>query len=172
MSSAVITLACIVLLPIAIIVALRVNATLVFLSLCLGDVLAQFVANNTNDSLSGLLSSSHITASIHPTDNTWRILLLLLPVVITTAMMIHTVKGNSRILLNILPAAGVGLVGALLVVPLMPASAAQDIINSTLWTRITDAQSLVVGISAIACLGVLWLQRPKVGGGKHGKHSS
>ena len=168
MNSAEISLACIVALPIAVIVLLRVNATLVFLSLCLGDVLAQFVANDAN-SLTSLFSTSHIPATVHPSDATWKLALLLLPVIITTVLMVHTIKGHSRLLLNILPAAGVGLVGALLAVPLLPASAAQDIINSSLWGQITRAQSLIVGISALACLGVLWLQRPKLSGSKHNK---
>jgi len=73
-------------------------------------------------------------------------------------------------LVNILPAASVGLVGALLVVPLLPASAAQDIINSSLWDQLTRAQSLIVGISALACLCVLWVQRPKTNSSKHAKH--
>lgn len=170
MSSA-ITLACIVFLPIAIITALRVNATLVFLSLCLGDVLAQFVANDAN-SLTSLFSSSHVSNNVHPADTTWKLILLLLPVVITTIIMIRTIKGGSRLALNLLPAAGVGLVGALLAVPLLPATAASDLINTTLWTQLTRAESLVVGISALACLGVLWLQRPKASSGKHGKHAT
>jgi hypothetical protein len=164
-------LACLIILPIALVVALRINATLVFLSLCLGDVLAQFVVNDAN-SLTGLLSSAHIHTTISPTSNTWRLVLLLLPIVITAVIMVHTIKGNSRIIFNILPAAGIGLVGALLVVPLLPPSAAQDIVNTTLWGQITRIQDVIVGGSAVACLFVLWFQRPKSGGSKHGKHSS
>jgi hypothetical protein len=163
-------LACIIILPIALITFLRVNATLVFLSLCLGDVLSQFVASDAN-SFTTFFTTTHATANLHPTDSTWKLILLLLPVLITLGIMFHTVKGNSKIVVNMLPAASVGLVGALLVVPLLPASAAQDIINSTLWDQLTRLQSLVVGISALACLCVLWMQRPKTGGGKHSKHS-
>jgi hypothetical protein len=165
-----IMLACIIILPIAVFLALRINATLVFLSLCLGDVLAQFVVADAN-SLTGLLSSAHVKATINPTSNTWRIGLILLPTVITAVIMVHTIKGNSKMILNILPAAGVGLVGALLVVPLLPLGTAQDIVNTSLWSQITRVQDVIVGGSALACLSVLWLQRPKVSG-KHGKHGS
>jgi hypothetical protein len=165
-----IMLACIVILPIVILFLLRVNAALVFLSLCLGDVLTQFVATNSN-TLSGLLSSSHVTATLHPTNNTWRLVLLLLPVVITAAFMVHSVKGNSRKILNILPAAGVGLVGALLVVPLLPAATAETIINNSLWNQLTTYQGVIVVASAIACLSMLLVQQPKGGKGKHSKHS-
>jgi hypothetical protein len=164
-----ITLACIIILPIAVIVFLRVNAALVFLSLCLGDVLTQFVATNDN-SLTNLLYSSHVNASLHPPNDTWRLILLLLPVVITTVIMVHTIKGNSRRLLNLLPAVGFGLVGALLVVPVLPATAAQDVINNSLWSQLTKYQGVIVLLSALACLSMLWLQRSKSSGGKHSKH--
>ena len=140
-----ITLACIIIAPIAIIVFLRANATLVFLSLCLGDVLGQFVASN---SLTTILSSSHITASLHAPDNNWRLVLLLLPVIITAALMFHTVKGSRKIL-NMLPAIGVGLVGALLVVPVLPAATAQDAINNSLWSQLTNYQGIIVILSAL-----------------------
>jgi hypothetical protein len=164
-----IMLACIIVLPIVILFFLRVNATLVFLSLCLGNVLTQFVATNSN-TFAGLLSSSHVTATLHPTSNTWRLVLLLLPVVITTAFMVHSVKGNSRKILNILPAAGVGLLGAFLVVPLLPAATADSIINNSLWNQLATYQSLIVAASAIACLSMLLVQQPKGGKGKHSKH--
>jgi hypothetical protein len=166
-----IALACIILLPIIIIVALRVNATLVFLSLCLGDVLTQFVTTY-NNSFTNLLYSSHAGEFFHPPNNNWKLVLLLLPVVITTVLMIRTIKGHSRKLLNILPAAGVGLVGALLVVPLLPSATAQDLINNSLWTQLTNYQAIIVSASALACVSMLWLQRPKSGKGKHSKHSS
>jgi hypothetical protein len=164
-----ITLACIVFIPIAVVVALRVNATLVFLSLCLGDVLAQFVSTQAN-SLTGVLSSSHITANIHPTDSGWKIALIVLPVIATTLIMIHTIKGNSKVVLNLFPAAGLGLVGALLIVPLLPPAAAQGILENTLWQQLINVQGIIVGVSALACLIFLWMQRPKPSSGKHGKH--
>jgi hypothetical protein len=167
-----VTLAGIVLVPIALLLFLRVNATLVFLSLCLGDVLIQFVAADANDLLS-LLSASNARAAIGSGNNTIKLILLLLPVVLTTVFMIHTVKGKLRLILNILPAAGVGLLGGLLVVPLLPPGLAYNIVGSSLWSEVQRSQDLIVGSSALVCLLVLWLQRPKTGnheGKKHGKH--
>ena len=165
-----ITLAGIVLAPIIVLLGLRVNATLVFLSLCLGDVLVQFVASDANDFLS-LLSASNANSSIQAGNDTLKLILLLLPVVLTTVFMIRTVRGHGRLLLNVLPAAGVGLLGGLLVVPLLPPGLAYNIINSPLWSQVQKAQDLIVGGSALVCLLVLWLQRPKTGHDdkKHGK---
>lgn len=160
-----ITLGAIVVAPILLLMLLRINATLVFLSLCLGNVLVQFVAVDASD-LFGLLSGKSA-----PTSNTIGLILLLLPVVLTTIFMIRTVRGRGRLLLNVLPAAGVGLLGALLIVPLLPPGLSHNIVRADLWTEVQRLQDLIVGSSALICLLVLWLQRPKTGGeGKHGKH--
>lgn len=146
---------------------LRVNATLVFLSLCLGDVLVQFVAPDANSFFQ--LFSAKIPDNLDNGNDTIKIILLLLPVVLTAIFMIRTVRGHGRLLLNILPAAGVGLLGALLVVPLLPPGLSHNIVHSSLWDQLLKAQNLIVGASALVCLLVLWLQRPKTGEGKHGK---
>jgi len=166
-----VTLAALVIVPMLVLLLLRVNATLVFLSLCLGDVLTQFVAADANE-LIGLLSASNAQVHLSSTNNTLKIMLLLLPAVLTTVFMIRTVRGRFRLLLNALPAVGVGLLGALLIVPLLPPGLAYNIIASPLWGQVHRAQDLIVGSTALVCLLVLWLQRPKTGGseGKHGKH--
>src|SRR4051812_3807764 len=108
------TLAAIVLLPVIGLLVLRVNAALVFLSLCLGDVLVQFVASDANQFIT-FLSTSRAGSQIHTSDDWLKLGLLLLPVILTAVFMIRTVRGPGRLLLNALPAAGVGLLGALLV---------------------------------------------------------
>jgi len=163
-----IILGAIVLVPVVVLMLLRVNAAIVFLSLCLGAVLVQFTANDANDFLT-TFSSSHTVTSVTTTNSNIKIALLLLPVILTTIFMIKTIHGKSRLLLNILPAVGVGLLGALLVVPLLPPDMAHDIIDSSLWSEVQKAQALIVGSSALVCLLVLWLQRPKTGGHKR-KH--
>jgi hypothetical protein len=172
MNTPAIILAAIVLLPVVLLMVLRSNAALVFLSLCLGDVLVQFVAGDTN-SFIGFFSSSHAVQSVATGGSAVKLVLLLLPVVLTMVFMIRTVKGV-RLILNILPAAGVGLLGSLLVVPLLSPGLSHSIIGSNLWKEAEKAQDLIVSASAIVCLVVLWLQRPKAGGGhgKAGRHHS
>ena len=161
-----VTLAAIVLVPVLVMMLLRINAALVFLSLCLGDVLVQFVAPDANDFMS-LFGGK----AAHADANTIKLLLLGLPVVLTAVFMIRTVSGSMRLLLNALPAIGAGLLAALLVVPLLSAGLRHNVVDSSLWQQVQRAQDLIVGTSALLCLFVLWLQRPKAGGeGKHGKH--
>jgi hypothetical protein len=161
-------LAAIVLVPIVILMTLRINAALVFLSLCLGNVLVQFIAPDAYSFLT--LFSAHVPKGLDEGNDTVKLVLLLFPVVLTAIFMIKTVRGKAKLLLNFLPAAGVGLLGGLLVVPLLPAGLSHNIIHSSLWTQATQAQDLIVGASALVCLFVLWLQRPKTGGDKHEKH--
>jgi hypothetical protein len=163
-----ITLGALVLIPVIVVMFLRINAALVFLSLCLGDVLVQFVAKDTTDFLT--LHANQVPQAASAGSNTIKLGLLLLPVVLTAIFMIRTVRGHGRLLLNVLPATGVGLLGALLVVPLLPPGLAHNVVGSSLWLQVTRAQDLIVGASAVVCLFVLWLQRPKTGGSKHGKH--
>lgn len=165
-----ITLAAIVLVPVAILLFLRVNAALVFLSLCLGDVLVRFVAGDAGNFLT-VHANQVPQQAANAGNDTVKLVLLLLPVVLTTVFMIRTIRGNFRLILNILPAAGVGLLGALLAVPLLPPGLSHNIVNASLWSQAQNAQGLIVGGSALVCMFVLWLQRPKSGSGhKHGKH--
>jgi hypothetical protein len=163
-----ITLAAIVLVPVAVLLFLRVNAALVFLSLCLGNILVQFIAPDANSFLT--LFAAHVPRGVDTGNNTVKLALLLLPVVLTTVFMIRTVRGYGRLALNLLPAVGVGLLGALLVVPLLPPGLSHNIVDASLWSQVQRAQDLIVGASALVCLLVLWLQRPKTGHHKHGKH--
>ena len=164
-----VTLGAIVVLPVIVLMLLRVNAALVFLSLCLGNILVQFVAPDANSFLT--LFSAKVPSGIDTGHNSVKIVLLLLPVILTAIFMIRTVSGYGKLALNLLPAAGVGLLGGLLVVPLLPPGLSHNIVNSSLWGQVQRAQDLIVGTSALICLLALWLQRPKTGGhGKHSKH--
>ncbi|MDB5175610.1 MAG: hypothetical protein JWM81_468 [Candidatus Saccharibacteria bacterium] len=165
-----IILAAIVLVPIVLLMVLRINAALVFLSLCLGNVLVQYVSDDAKWFMD-MFGSSHATQTVAPGNNLIKVILLLLPTVLTAIFMIRTVKG-ARLILNVLPAAGVGLLGSLLVVPLLASGLSHDIVSSPLWKQAQMAQDLIVGTSALVCLLVLWLQRPKSGSLEkhHGHH--
>lgn len=164
-----VTYGLIVLLPVIALMLLRINAALVFLSLCLGNVLVQFVAPDA-DSFFELFSAS-VPAGVDTGNDTVKIVLLLLPVILTAVFMIRTVSGYGKLMLNLLPALGVGLLGSLLVVPLLPPDLSDSILASSLWEETQQAQNLIVGVSALVCLFALWLQRPHAGHKKkHGKY--
>ena len=150
-------------LPIVLLFLLRVNASLVFLSLCLGDVLVQFVSKDVVSIISGA------SLNVHTTDSAIKLALLLAPAALTTLFMIRTVSGHKKFI-NLLPAAGTGLLTALLVVPLLSPAVSANIINSSLWQSMQSLQSSIVAASTLICLLFLWLQRPKHSSEKGGKH--
>ena len=141
--------------PVVLMTVLRINGPLVFLSVCLGNVLVQFVGPDALD-LVHLFSPK--SGSL--TESTLRLILLLVPVVLTMLIMIHSVKGN-KIVFNILPAAGASFLLLLLVEPLLSPGTRGTITAPPLWAQIERSQDLVVGVSALLCLLFLWLQRPK-----------
>lgn len=154
--------------PAVLFTLLRINGTLVFLSVCLGDVLAQFVSNDASMALSSFSPKSPLFSQ-----NNVKIVLLLLPVVLTALIMIKTVKG-SKVFLNTLPSLASGLLVALLLVPLLPHNTAKVVTTLPLWQQAQKLQDLIIGVSALVCLFVLWAHRPKVKpageeGGKHHK---
>ena len=138
--------------PVIILMILRVNAALVFLSLCLGNVLVQFVSPDANQFLA--LFSAHVPRGIDTGNNGIKILLLVLPVLLTIIFMIRTIHGSSKLILNILPAIGVGLLGSLLITPLLSSGLSHNIISSSAWAQIQRSQDLIVGVSGLICLVV------------------
>lgn len=139
----------------------RINAVMVFLSLCLGEVLVRYVASDANSMI------SLFAPNISPIGLSFvQLVVLLLPVVLTAIFMVLSIEGNGRIALNILPALGVGLLGVLLTVPLLPNGAQSAIQQETLWLQLSKLQALIVGVSALLSLVFLWGQRRRL---KYGK---
>lgn len=140
--------------PLALLIFLRVNAALVFLSLCLGYVLVRFVADDA-DSLINFLAPNKTSLSA----SALRLGMLFAPAVATTFIMVFSVKGKIRTFLNILPAIGATLLAALFAVPLLTPGMQTSIDAEPFWLQITRAQSLLIGCSALISLFLLWTQR-------------
>ncbi|HEY5667949.1 MAG TPA: hypothetical protein VIR03_02165 [Candidatus Saccharimonadales bacterium] len=151
-------------LPVIILTVLRINAAMVFLSLCLGYVLVQFVANDT-DSLISFVAPNHNSVSA----STLRLVMFLIPIVLTSLIMIFSVKGRAKLAFNALPAAGVSVLALLMAVPMMTPGLRSAVQAQSVWWSIAKAQALIVGASAMVSLLFLWMQRK----GSHkaeGKH--
>ena len=148
--------------PALVLIVLGINATLVFLSACLGAVLLQLVGNDANDFFSMFMPMF--------SGNNLKLGLLLLPVLLTAVFMIRSVKGSKQAF-NALPAIGTGFLLAILIVPLLPPGESYAIRGTSSWHQAEQLQALVVGASALVCLLFLWMQRPKPHhDGKHKKH--
>ena len=148
--------------PAAIAILLRINAAILFMSLCVGEVLVQFLANDAGSFVATVGNHSNSFSA-----TTIRLVLLLLPPVLTAIFMLHSVKGSAKALLNILPALGFGLLTALLIKPLLSTAYQRTLEQASLWHQFTRAQALIVGASALLSLFFLWIQR--TGGSEHRK---
>src|SRR5579872_6707721 len=106
--SPIILFAIVVIVPVVVLTLLRVNAAMVFLSLCLGSVLVMFIGSNAISFVNTFFPHASSLS-----ENTIEIGLLLLPAVLTTIFMFHSVR-KMKLILNVLPALTVGLLLVLL----------------------------------------------------------
>ncbi len=141
--------------PIIVITVLRVNAMLVFLSLCLGVVLVQFVSGEAASTVGILASDGSTNQSLVS------LFLLFAPAVLTTVFMIRTVRGKFKLFLNFLIAITVGSLVLLLAEPLLTSTVQNSIAASPVWMYLQKLQTLIVALGAVFSLFYLWLQRPK-----------
>ena len=148
-----------VVIPVVVLMVLRINATMVFLGLCLGYVLTQFLGNDAKDFAQTFLGHTAMSTTV------MKLVLLLIPVVLTAIIMIRTVR-SKMLILNILPALSVGCLLALLVVPLLPPGTSHAITAMSFWHQAQRLQDLIIGVGALVSLLTLWLLRPKHGSEK------
>lgn len=154
--------------PVVLLFVLRVNAAFVFLSLCLGAVLVQFVGPDAA-TISGSFSSQAPRVAM-PNQSYVNLVLQLLPVVLTTIIMIHSVHGKPKNMFNLLPAVGVSALLALLTVPLLSYGLTREIMQLSLWKELENLQTLIISVSTLLTLLFLWMQRPKAHHDEHGHH--
>ena len=124
-----ITLIAALALPVLLFLFLRVNAAMVFLSVCLGAVLVDHVAGDAN----------MIVGSFSPTTNslsqtTIELCLLLVPAIVTTIIMAFSVHGRIKVVLNFFPAAASSMLLVLLAVPMLPRGLAFNLMTQDAWS--------------------------------------
>jgi hypothetical protein len=140
--------------PLLLFVVLRVNAAMVFLSMCLGAVLVDHVGTEAITML-GLFTPKANTAS----QTTINLCLLLIPAVVTAVFTALSVHGRAKVTLNIVPAAAASMLAVLLVVPELPRGLMFSLMNQQTWRVLSNAEALVIGAGALVSLFFLWTQR-------------
>jgi hypothetical protein len=143
-------------LPALVIVILRLNGAMMFLSLCLGAILVQYVGSNANDMLN-LISPQAGTLS----KATINLGLLLLPAIVTGIVTLMSVHGRLRALFNILPALATSSLAVLLAVPMLSPHIAAALETESVWHYISHGESIIVSGGALVSLLSLWTQRGK-----------
>lgn len=150
----------IVLLPVIVLSALRVNAATAFLALCLGSVLGNYVAGDFTEVLRGSLAPTpELNAMVIA------LLLLWLPVLLVSLFMINTIS-KKQIPQNLLPAIAVGIFGLILTVPVLTPEVSDSVQSTELWTQVLDYQAIVVALGTVISLLFLRMRKKE----DHGKH--
>jgi hypothetical protein len=141
-------------LPAIVFVVLRANASMVFLSLCLGAVLVQYVASEADTMMH--LMSAHVSPI---STSSLKLILLVAPAAVTTFVTVFSVHGRIKNLINLFPAIATGALAVLLAVPLLPPGLRYNLETQHAWHYLSNAEALVVGVGALISLVFLWSQR-------------
>lgn len=141
-------------LPALLLVSLRVNASLVFLSLSLGAILVQYVAGQANDLIRML--APHVSPV---STSSMQLLLLLAPAMVTSVVTIFSIHGRLKGAVNILPAVGAAALAVLLGIPLLTPGLRNNLEAQHAWHYLANSQALVIGAGAVVSLCFLWTQR-------------
>lgn len=140
--------------PALVFIILRINASLIFLSLCLGTVLVQYVAGET-------VTLMHLaTAHVSPiSTSSVKLLLLVAPAAVTTVVTLFSVRGRIKGVFNILPSFAASSLLVLLAVPMLPPGIGHALQLQPTWHYLSNAESLAVAAGAVVSLLFLWTQR-------------
>lgn len=144
---------------------LRSNGALVFLSVCLGSVLAIYVAGDASSVISGASRSSALATM------QWvQLGLLVAPVILTILLTRKKLKGVKLILGTIAATAAGGLL-ALLAVPYLSSSVQANIHSSEVWHQLDNLQTAAVLTGAMLTILYFFMTRwkPEKEGKKHKK---
>lgn len=140
--------------PALLFVFLRVNAAMVFLSVCLGAVLVQHVAPEAN-TMMGLFTPKPSKFS----QATIELVLLLVPAIVTTIITALSVHGRLKVVLNVVPAAAASMLAVLLVVPLLSGGLMHSLESQPTWRLLWNSEAFVIAAGALVSLFFLWTQR-------------
>lgn len=153
-----------ILLPLVLMLLLRSNGAIAFMSLCLGSVLVTYAAPDMTDFLTQFAGLGSLM-----TEQWVKLGLLTLPLIFALIFTAKSVAG-SRQLLNFVPALATGLLLALLVIPLLPSNLQHDIEQYGAWQTLANLRTAVLlGGAFFSMMFLLMTSRPSKHEDKHKK---
>ncbi len=149
-----IVLACLVLVPFVLIMGLRSHGSIVFLSICLGSVLATLVAPDVTDVVSAVTRGNTLV-----TLQWTQVGLLTAPFVLATLFTRGAIRGGKQ-LLNGINAFASGTLFALLLTPYLSPAWQSGIRAQALWHQLDNLQTAILIMGAAISLLFLLMTRP------------
>lgn len=153
-----------ILVPPILLLVLRANGAIAFMSLCLGSVLVTYAAPDMTDFLTQVVGLSVLL-----TDQWVKLGLLTLPLLFALIFTTKTVTGSKQVL-NAVPALATGLLLALLVIPLLPSDLQHTIEQHDAWQTLANLRTAVLfGGAFFSLLFLLMTNRSSKHEDKHKK---
>lgn len=151
--------------PVVLMIVLRVNASVAFLALAAGELLAEFLAPDVLDMVQTLFKNTD--PSVY---STLRVVLLLLPMALTLLFLRRSIS-SSKFLFNLIPTLLTGAVVALLAIPLLPDGLKNNIYGTDMWSQLIQYQGAIIGAAVLTSMLMLWTtMRPPKDKHKKKKH--
>lgn len=154
----------IVLFPVLLAILLRANGVMLFLSVCLGLVLATYVTRDMVSVITAGGTGNQLQVQ------QWAELTLLVFPVITVAILTRRRTGGLKIVFSVLSAVIAGAVLALFAVPYLSRQLQQDIQATFLWHQLDNLQTALLIAGTILVFVYLATARKPSGESKKKKH--
>lgn len=142
-------LALIVGVPIALTLLLRSNAAVIFMALCTGSVVEHYTGTSASLVASSVTARSNTTSFVHMG-------LLVLPALLVAFILKKSISAT-KMPFNIVPVAALGLVTALLLVPLLPGGVQANVMNTDAWRQLYNYSDFIIAAGTLASVVVLAL---------------
>jgi hypothetical protein len=133
--------------PLLVIVVLRANAMLVFMSLCMGYTLANIAYYDINS----------LFASFSPNAGSlqlsWiKVLLVCVPIILSILFTAKSIRGSSKQFANFFLAIATSVVFGIIIKQFLPAQWQRTIETEPLWVHINALETIAFITGAVACL--------------------
>ncbi len=146
-------------------IIMRTNSGVVFFSVCAGSVLATQIGGEASLIGASFIKDGDLSKTITS------IALITLPAIFSAIILRKSVSAG-KFVLNIIPSVCTGALLVLLVIPLLPQTINNQVLNSSAWEQLHGFQPFILVVGVISSLIVLVFTHSKASTklSKHKKH--
>lgn len=154
-----ITLAVLILLPVALTIILKSNASLALLALTAGYALQSFTSSDITTGLETLNITGITAVDVD-------LFLLIAPLLLTLFFTSRSWQGRSKMILNVLAATAAGAMLTIISLPFISSFIDMNLSTSTIWPILQHIKAPVIVFGIIYSLVMIWLSKSP----SHKKH--
>jgi hypothetical protein len=143
-------LGALLLVPALLLVVLKANGGVAFLSLCLGNMLVTALGSDVSDLLASFSPGNTLLI-----DQWTKVVLLLVPFVVTMLFTKGSVASGAKLLFNIIVSLACGALLISLVMPLLPSDLQNSLKDEPLWQQVNSLYTAIIILGAITSMAML-----------------